>query len=100
MGKITTIIVSTIALTLAGPALAGEIGGNGEEVDPRGSSICLYSGLNDAPEGDAMGPPGRTQSFGQSVRLGLRDPTVNEPGEFSFHPGYFCNPNNVNVKEW
>lgn len=100
MGKFTTLLAATFALALASPALAGEITGNDKEIDPMGSSICLYSGLNDAPEGDLAGPAGKTQSFGQSVQLGLRDPTALEPGQFAFHPGYLCNPNNLNVKDW
>jgi hypothetical protein len=89
------------ALALSAPASAGEITGNNEDVDPNGKSICSYSGLNDVPEGDLEGPPGKTQSFGQSVRMGLRDPTAfNGPDAFSFHPGFLCNATNMDVSDW
>lgn len=101
MKNILRASLAAAALALGMPAAAGEVTGNDKDVDPNGRSICSYSGLNDVPEGDAMGPPGRTQSFGQSVRLGLRDPTAfNGPDAFSFHPGYLCNATNLDVSDW
>ncbi len=73
----------------ASPALAGEVTGTGKSLEPlHGKSICAYSGLNDDPTGidPRNGPPGRVQSFGQDVKLGLIDPGA-------FNPGDACNPN-------
>ena len=72
----------------AGPALAGEIGGNGkwiagtEEAPVNGKSECAYSGQNDEYVlGDSSAP--RTQSWGQIVR---------EVGPLGGGPGAACNP--------
>jgi hypothetical protein len=76
--------VAALALTLsAGAALAGEITGTGKTLEPlHANSICAYSGLNDDPTGidPSNGPPGRTQSFGQDVRIGLNPKDFN-PGD-------------------
>ncbi len=71
-----------------GMATAGEITGNGKFLEMNGKSICSFSGLNDDPEGEdpANGPPGRTQSYGQDVRMGMFEPA-------QFNPGDACNPN-------
>jgi hypothetical protein len=64
------------------------VNGNGE--DTRGpahaNSICVFSGLNDDPDAPLdgsgpNGPGGRTQSYGQDVKLGLADPTAFNPGD-------------------
>ncbi len=68
----------------AGTASAGEYKPNGEPTGARSNSnsICSYSGLNDVPEGSPdEGPGGRTQSYGQEVKLGLVDPTQFNPGD-------------------
>ncbi len=61
--------VAAVVLSLsAGAALAGEITGTGESLEPlHANSICAYSGLNDDPLGldPNNGPPGRVQSWGQ-----------------------------------
>jgi hypothetical protein len=83
----------------AGSALAGEVTGNGKSTQgpANANSICVFSGQNDVPEGDPVeGPPGRTQSYGQDVRMGLSDPSAVNPGkvgqgEFTLHPGFACN---------
>jgi hypothetical protein len=76
--------VAALALSLsAGAALAGEITGTGKTLEPlHANSICAYSGLNDDPTGidPNNGPPGRTQSFGQDVRMGL-NPKLFNPGD-------------------
>lgn len=76
--------VAALALSLsAGAALAGEITGNGKTLEPlHANSICAYSGLNDDPTGidPNNGPPGRTQSFGQDVKMGLNPKQFN-PGD-------------------
>lgn len=82
--------ISTAALALsvsAGAAFAGEITGTGESLEPlHAKSICAYSGLNDDPEGldPENGPPGRTQSFGQVVRV---------VGPIGGVPGFECRGN-------
>jgi hypothetical protein len=83
----------------AASALAGEVTGNGKPTGApaHANSICVFSGQNDVPEGDPEeGPPGRTQSYGQDVRMGLSDPSAVNPsnveqGEFTLHPGFACN---------
>ncbi len=88
MGKKRLLAVAVCAAAAAGfsanAALAGEITGNGESLEPlNANSICAYSGLNDDPTGidPSNGPPGRVQSFGQDVKLGLIDPTAFNPGD-------------------
>jgi ABC-type transport system substrate-binding protein len=77
--------IAAVVLSLsAGAALAGEITGTGKSLEPlHANSICAYSGLNDDPEGldPNNGPPGRTQSFGQDVRMGFIDPSAFNPGD-------------------
>jgi hypothetical protein len=69
----------------AGSVLAGEVTGKGEPTagPANANSICVFSGQNDDPMGldPENGPPGRTQSFGQDVRMGFIDPTVFNPGD-------------------
>ena len=90
------LIAVTCALALAGlgagPALAGEITGNGkwiagsEGAPLNGKSECAYSGQNDEfiLDGDTSAP--RTQSWGQEVRNFT--PTGGHVGV----PGTACNP--------
>jgi hypothetical protein len=59
-----------------------------------GNSWCSYSGQNDYPDGSKSGPAGRTQSFGQDVKLGLFDPSTLKGGFPG--PGTACNPQNPN----
>lgn len=84
---VVAVFVATVVLSLsAGAALAGEITGTGESLEPlHANSICAYSGLNDDPTAidPNNGPPGRTQSYGQDVKLGFFDPA-------SFNPGDAC----------
>jgi hypothetical protein len=82
--------VAVVSLT-AGPVLAGEVTGSGVKADQnQGKSWCSFSGLNDDPgaplDGSGPnGPGGKSQSFGQDVRLGLADIA-------NFNPGLACNP--------
>ena len=68
----------------AGSVLGGEVNGKGEPTagPANANSICVFSGLNDDPLGldPANGPPGRTQSFGQDVRMGHINPRLFNPG--------------------
>lgn len=69
----------------AASVLAGEVTGNGKPTAgvANANSICMFSGQNDDPLGlnPENGPPGRTQSFGQDVRMGIYDPRVFNPGD-------------------
>lgn len=95
MGKIKSslavaVCALAIAVSSAGPALAGEVTGSGKKEDQnQGTSWCSFSGLNDdpnAPIDGPEGPGGQSQSYGQENKLGLQDPHVSNPGTF-------CNPN-------
>jgi opacity protein-like surface antigen len=82
--------VTALAGMSAAPALAGEVTGSGKNADQnQGRSWCSFSGLNDNPTNpltDPDDPGGHSQSYGQLVKLGHRDPHV-------ANPGVFCNPN-------
>jgi hypothetical protein len=72
----------------------GPVAEDGTRVS-NGNSWCSYSGQNDHPEGTLEeGPPGRTQSYGQDVKLGLFDPSSLK-GDFP-SPGTACNPHDPN----
>ena len=86
--------VCTLALVgaTASTAFAGEITGSGKPTGgPRhANSICVFSGLNDDPtaplDGSGPnGPGGKSQSYGQNVKLGLANP-------HEFNPGDACGP--------
>lgn len=86
--------VCTVALfgATASSAFAGEITGNGKPTGgpAHANSICVFSGHNDDPtaplDGSGPnGPGGKSQSFGQDVKLGLADPHL-------FNPGDACGP--------
>lgn len=79
--------VAAVVLSLsAGAVFGGEITGNGKSLEPlHGKSICAYSGLNDEITAEE---PGRVQSYGQFVRMGLKG-FIDGLG---FSPGLACNP--------
>jgi hypothetical protein len=87
--KLTMTCLAAGALVVAssGAASAGEITGNGKPTQgtAHAHSICAFSGQNDTPQ---AAPPegGRTQSYGQLVRQGLKSQFPS--------PGFACNPNN------
>lgn len=76
------------AMTVAAPAVAGEVTGSGKDITLHGQSWCRYSGLNDTPYEDGMG---QTQSYGQLVRL---YPEFVNPQDFNPATSYpeSCNP--------
>ena len=83
---------AAIAGASACAAFAGEITGNGKPTagPTHANSICVFSGHNDDPtaplDGSGPnGPGGKSQSFGQDVKLGLADP-------HRFNPGDACGP--------
>ena len=88
-----------VAAVAAGPALAGEVTGNGKTLwtstistpegdfhTLHGKSLCAFSGQNDeyVLDGDITAP--RTQSWGQEVR------TFAPVGGGAGVPGTACNP--------
>jgi len=94
------------AVTFATPSQAGEITGNGKEIDINGQSLCAYSGINDTPNGLVLpigpggalvviDPGGAVQSYGyfkshfDDVLPSPSDPSARDV--FSF-PGVGCNP--------
>ena len=95
---IAVLAVLMVVAMVASAAFAGEVTGSGNNANQnQGKSWCSFSGLNDVPgnpldlqitgPGTAYpdGPGGKSQSFGQDVKLGA-DPHV-------FNPGLACNPN-------
>jgi hypothetical protein len=94
MGMRSRLAVAACTAAVAGvgvsAALAGEITGNGKPTagPTHANSICVFSGQNDdptAPLDGPNGPGGKSQSFGQDVKLGLIDP-------HNFNPGDACGP--------
>ena len=83
------------AAAFALPATAGEVTGNGKEIEINARSECAFSGLNDnAP--DTPDPGGFTQSYGTNVgQFDIIDPQNLDPTAPFFQPipGWACNPN-------
>jgi hypothetical protein len=75
------------AVMSASPAFGGEVTGNGKSTagPAHANSICVFSGLNDFPEGQPGNPPGKTQNYGHTMQL------MNIVARF-FNPGDACNP--------
>ena len=84
----TSVCTIAFVAATAGAAFGGEITGKGEPTagPKNANSICVFSGLNDDPtaplDGSGPnGPGGKSQSYGQDVKLGLDDPHVFNPGD-------------------
>jgi hypothetical protein len=81
---LAALMVMAMALG-ASAASAGEVTGNGDDTagPSHANSICVFSGLNDDPDGNdpRNGPPGKTQSYGQDVRNGRVSPHDFNPGD-------------------
>jgi hypothetical protein len=89
------VIGALAAVAFATPALAGEITGNGKDIDVNGRSECAFSGYNDL-DGDPRDPGWISQNYGQNVRLTPLDPSTVDPNSdapFVPIPGAACNPN-------
>lgn len=94
MSKMRLLAVATFVAVLlsvsTSAVFAGEETGKGEPTagPDNANSICVFSGLNDDPDAPLIldlvlypnGPGGRTQTYGQLVRLGLLSPAVVTPG--------------------
>ena len=87
-----TVAIAIGAMTLVGAnasaAFAGEVTGSGKPTGAtaHANSICVFSGLNDDPgaplDGSGPnGPGGKSQSYGQELRLGLVSPHEFNPGD-------------------
>lgn len=101
------ILLAAGAATLSSaPAFAGEITGNGKDVEINGRSLCAYSGINDTPNGLSLpigpggslvviDPGGDVQSYGYFKSQ--FDDFLSSPSDpaarsvFAF-PGVGCNP--------
>jgi hypothetical protein len=62
---------AVMLVAIGGPALAGEITGNGKPTpikEFRAGSICSFSGQNDDPDSEELFDGGRVQSFGDIVQ--------------------------------
>ena len=98
---VVAISAAVFVCASASAASAGELTGNGKPTagTAHANSICVFSGQNDDPTAPLSldmsiapnGPGGRSQSFGQDVRLGL-DPHLLNPG-MACGPG--SNPDRV-----
>ena len=90
-----SIIVFAATLGMTSTAFAGEITGNGKDIEVNGRSECAFSGFNDQ-DGDPRDPGFISQSYGQNVRIFGLDPSELDPNadaEFVPIPGFACNPN-------
>jgi hypothetical protein len=111
---IATFAAAVVVGMGASAAFAGEVTGNcnnapagspaadncKEDQNANANSICAFSGQNDNPDAPLdqavpPGPGGPSQSYGQENRLGLRDPSADNPGQgdSDFFPGNACNGN-------
>lgn len=99
MTRTSSLLIAVLtAACLTGPAVAGEITGNGKLKDVRGRSECAFSGLNDL-DPDPRDPGEKTQNYGTLVRLGIFNPQDLDPNAdapFVPIPGFACNPNRGN----
>jgi len=98
-------IAAAAAVAATSPAFAGEVTGNGKEIDMHGRSLCSFSGQNDTPGGLTIqvapgvfvqiDPGGQVQSYGYfKAREDFFD-SPSDPGardQFAF-PAFGCNPN-------
>lgn len=118
MGKKLLLVVATVAAAVvagmgASAASAGEGTGNcnnakqgspaadncKRDQNANANSICSFSGQNDdpgAPLNGPNGPGGTSQSYGQDVKLGIHEPSQENPGKVgqgvpAAHPGFACN---------
>ena len=107
------LLIAALAFASAGPAIAGEITGNGTSLKNaygtlNGNSLCAYSGRNDTPNGFSLpigpggslvqiDPGGDVQSFGYFMSQFDFTGDPSDPGtrDGRGFPGFDCNPNNV-----
>jgi hypothetical protein len=100
------VVAAAVTLTVASPAFAGEITGNGKDLTINGQSFCAYSGRNDTPGGLSLpigpggalveiDPGGDVQSYGYFKSQFDFFASPSDPGarDVRAFPGVGCNPN-------
>jgi hypothetical protein len=106
MMKYRILLLAACAIGTATPAIAGEITGNGKDIDINGNSLCAYSGINDTPNGLVLpigpggalvviDPGGDVQSYGYFKSHGsdfLQSPSDPDARDVFAFPGVGCNP--------
>ena len=81
-------VTAILVLALAVPAFAqGNPQGKPEQGPDHANSICSFSGLNDHEPGEP--PGGKTQSYGQEIRVPDADKPSDQAGRAT--PGFACN---------
>lgn len=97
MRIVTNLGLAALAtITATASAVAGEITGNGKDIEINARSECAFSGRNDTPEGiPGLDPGGLVQNYGQYIQLDWWDARDADPqnGGFPPIPGFSCNPN-------
>ena len=98
MLRLKKLAVAYALVAVAYPAQAGEITGNGKDIEINARSECAFSGINDTPQGGGMDPGGKVQSYGYLVgHWDLINPNEWDPNAsfppFQRIPGFACNPN-------
>ena len=95
MSRIHPSIIIAAALVLPAPVSAGEVTGNGQDIEINGRSECAFSGLNDHFP-DPRDPGLKTQNYGTMVgQADWIDPQDWDPtgAPMQAIPGFACNPN-------
>jgi hypothetical protein len=95
MSNFRIALLGAAAIAASTQSAAGEITGNGKDIDIHARSECAFSGYNDL-DGDPRDPGFISQSYGQNVRLTPLDPSTLDPNAdapFVPIPGFACNPN-------
>lgn len=106
MLKLRIAIITAAVISAATPAIAGEITGNGKDIEIHGQSLCAFSGINDTPDGLALpigpggalvviDPGGDVQSYGYFKSHGgdfLPSPSDPDARDVFAFPGVGCNP--------
>ena len=95
MSNIRIALIAASAIAATGPVAAGEITGNGKDIEINGRSLCAYSGINDTPNGLVL-------PIGPGGALVVIDPggKVQSYGYFKSHAGDFLDsPSNPDARD-
>ena len=106
MMKYRFVLLAACAIGTAVPAMAGEVTGNGKDIDMHGRSLCAFSGINDTPGGLVLpigpggalvvvDPGGPVQSYGYFKSHAddfLPSPSDPDARDVFAFPGVGCNP--------
>jgi hypothetical protein len=99
-------LAAALTLMAISPAIAGEITGNGKDITINANSLCVYSGINDTPDGlwlpigpggalVQVDPGGQVQSYGYFMAQMDFIPSPSDPAARDSargFPGLGCNP--------